>query len=79
MSEQAPRTLLEVHELRAGYGYVPVLHGVSLRVAEGQALGIEARCFGGRVILTGTGRAAGPFGNATTAFLVNAHSVLPCP
>jgi amidase len=40
MSEQAPRALLEVHELRAGYGYVPVLHGVSLRVAEGQALGI---------------------------------------
>ncbi len=36
----AGRILLEVHDLRAGYGYVPVLHGVSLRVEEGQALGI---------------------------------------
>jgi amidase len=34
------RVVLEVHDLRAGYGYVPVLHGVSLRVDAGQALGI---------------------------------------
>jgi amidase len=34
------RTVLEVHDLRGGYGSVPVLHGVSLRVDEGQALGI---------------------------------------
>lgn len=34
------RTMLEVHDLRGGYGSVPVLHGVSLRVDAGQALGI---------------------------------------
>ena len=34
------RTVLEVHDLRGGYGSVPVLHGVSMRVDEGQALGI---------------------------------------
>lgn len=34
------RTVLEVHDLRAGYGYVPVLHGVSLRIDAGHALGI---------------------------------------
>ncbi len=34
------RTVLEVHDLRGGYGSVPVLHGVSLRVDAGHALGI---------------------------------------
>ena len=32
--------LLEVHDLRSGYGRIPVLHGVSLRLHEGEALGI---------------------------------------
>ena len=39
-SAGAARIVLEVHDLRGGYGSVPVLHGVSLRVDEGQALGI---------------------------------------
>lgn len=34
------RIVLEVHELRAGYGHVPVLHGVSFLLHEGEALGI---------------------------------------
>ena len=34
------RVLLEVRDLRAGYGRVPVLHGVNLRLHEGEALGI---------------------------------------
>jgi amidase len=34
------RVLLEVHELRSGYGRVPVLHGVSFQLREGEALGI---------------------------------------
>jgi amidase len=34
------RVLLEVHDLRSGYGRIPVLHGVSLRLHEGEALGI---------------------------------------
>lgn len=34
------RIVLEVHDLRAGYGHVPVLHGVSLQLHEGEALGI---------------------------------------
>ena len=34
------RVLLDIHELRAGYGHVPILHGVSLRVHDGEALGI---------------------------------------
>jgi len=34
------RVLLEVHDLRSGYGRIPVLHGVSLQVLEGEALGI---------------------------------------
>ncbi len=34
------RTLLEVADLRSGYGRVPVLHGVSFRLDEGEALGI---------------------------------------
>ncbi len=38
--QASAKTILEVHDLRAGYGHVPVLHGVSLRVDEGQALGI---------------------------------------
>jgi amidase len=36
----AARTVLDVHDLRAGYGGVPVLHGVSLRLGAGEALGI---------------------------------------
>ena len=32
--------VLDVAELRAGYGHVPVLHGVSLQVHEGEAIGI---------------------------------------
>jgi amidase len=36
----ARRMLLEVHELRAGYGRVPVLHGVNLTLHDGEALGI---------------------------------------
>ena len=32
--------VLDVAELRAGYGHVPVLHGVSLQVHEGEATGI---------------------------------------
>ena len=32
--------VLDVSELRAGYGHVPVLHGVSLQVHEGEAIGI---------------------------------------
>ncbi|RPH62335.1 MAG: ATP-binding cassette domain-containing protein, partial [Burkholderiales bacterium] len=34
------RIVLEVEGLRAGYGRVPVLHGVSFRLHEGEALGI---------------------------------------
>ncbi len=36
----AGRVLLEVRDLRAGYGRAPVLHGVNLRLHEGEALGI---------------------------------------
>ena len=32
--------VLDVAELRAGYGHVPVLHGVSLQLHEGEAIGI---------------------------------------
>ena len=32
--------VLDVHDLRAGYGSVPVLHGVSFSLREGEALGI---------------------------------------
>ena len=32
--------VLEVSDLRAGYGHVPVLHGISLSVHEGEAIGI---------------------------------------
>ncbi len=34
------RIVLEVHDLRGGYGHVPVLHGISLSLHEGEALGI---------------------------------------
>ena len=37
--EQSP-IVLDVHDLRAGYGAVPVLHGVSFSLHEGEALGI---------------------------------------
>ncbi len=32
--------VLDVHDLRAGYGSVPVLHGVSFSLHEGEALGV---------------------------------------
>jgi amidase len=35
-----PRVVLDLHGLRAGYGDVPVLHGISLRLHEGEALGV---------------------------------------
>src|SRR5688500_13940482 len=38
--QESGRIVLEARDLRSGYGAVPVLHGVSLQVAEGQALGI---------------------------------------
>ncbi len=34
------RVVLEVHDLRSGYGHVPVLHGVTLQLNEAEALGI---------------------------------------
>jgi len=34
------RVVLDVQSLRAGYGDVPVLHGISLRLHEGEALGV---------------------------------------
>jgi amidase len=37
---RAPEVVLEVSDLRAGYGTVPVLHGVSLALKAGEALGI---------------------------------------
>jgi amidase len=37
---EAKRTLLEVSDLKAGYGRVPILHGVHLKLREGEALGI---------------------------------------
>jgi amidase len=36
----AGRLLLEADELRAGYGRVPILHGVSVKLHEGEALGL---------------------------------------
>ncbi len=39
-AEQRSDLVLDVAELRAGYGHVPVLHGVSLQVHEGEAIGI---------------------------------------
>ena len=40
-SPDAPkRVVLDVQGLRAGYGDVPVLHGISLRLHEGEALGV---------------------------------------
>jgi amidase len=38
--QEGRRVVLEARDLRSGYGSVPVLHGVSLRLEEGQALGI---------------------------------------
>ncbi len=38
--EPAPKPILEVRGLRAGYGRVPVLHGLDLTVADGQVVGI---------------------------------------
>lgn len=38
--ESARRIVLELHDVRAGYGHVPVLHGISLQLREGEALGI---------------------------------------
>ena len=32
--------VLQVADLRAGYGRVPVLHGVNLQIHEGEAVGI---------------------------------------
>jgi amidase len=34
------RLMLDVYDLRAGYGQVPVLHGVTFQLHEGEALGI---------------------------------------
>jgi amidase len=43
-SEPAPRThetlILEANGLRAGYGRIPVLHGIDLTVGEGEVVGI---------------------------------------
>src|SRR5262245_24050879 len=39
-SAAAPRLMLDVYDLRAGYGRVPVLHGVSFQLHEGEALGV---------------------------------------
>ena len=38
--EAASDVVLELSQLRAGYGDVPVLRGVSLRLREGEAIGI---------------------------------------
>src|SRR5690349_24328946 len=35
-----PRMMLDVYDVRAGYGRVPVLHGVAFQLHEGEALGI---------------------------------------
>jgi amidase len=37
---EQPPIVLDVHDLRAGYGSVPVLHGVSFSLHEGEALGV---------------------------------------
>jgi len=34
------RLMLDVYDLRAGYGRVPVLHGVTFQLREGEALGV---------------------------------------
>ncbi len=39
-AERRADLVLDVADLRAGYGHVPVLHGVSLQVHEGEAIGI---------------------------------------
>jgi amidase len=38
--DAARDVVLDVADLRAGYGHVPVLHGVTLQVHEGEAIGI---------------------------------------
>jgi amidase len=40
MSADAPKPLLEIDGLKGGYGAVPVLHGVSLKVNEGEVVGL---------------------------------------
>ena len=37
---EQPRIVFEVQDVRAGYGSVPVLHGVSFSLQEGDALGV---------------------------------------
>jgi amidase len=39
-SSGTPRLMLDVYDLRAGYGRVPVLHGVTFQLREGEALGV---------------------------------------
>jgi len=39
-SSGLPRLMLDVYDLRAGYGRVPVLHGVTFQLREGEALGV---------------------------------------
>ncbi len=39
-SAGSPRMVLDVNDVSAGYGTVPVLHGVSFQLMEGEALGI---------------------------------------
>jgi branched-chain amino acid transport system ATP-binding protein len=51
-------TLLEVSDLRAGYGRIPILAGVTMNMAEGEYLGILGHngmgATGGRVAFLGT-------------------------
>lgn len=39
-AEQSTPALLEITDLKGGYGDIPVLHGVSLQVAEGEVVGL---------------------------------------
>jgi amidase len=40
-ADESPRdVVLDIAELRAGYGQIPVLHGISMQVLEGEAIGI---------------------------------------
>jgi branched-chain amino acid transport system ATP-binding protein len=45
--------LLELHELRAGYGHVEVLHGISLAVPQGQIVAIVGPNGAGKTTLMG--------------------------
>ena len=38
--DTAPDVVLDIADLHAGYGHVPVLHGITLQVHEGEAIGI---------------------------------------